>query len=193
MITPRNPAGGRDRALRVRDVMTADVVTVSPETSLAEVLQILAAEHVGGVPVVAGVAVVGVVSAADLLELEASAAAGEDDESGSPLDPWDFAPEPPEGEEAPARFFLEGWQGAEDDLSARLAQARAVGWRLDVRTASDVMTRRLCTTQPGASVRQAARAMIDHCVHRLLVMEGGALVGVVTTTDVVRAIADGRI
>lgn len=64
----------------VRDVMTADVVTVHPETPYKQVVELLTKHRVSGLPVVDRMGVVvGVVSEADLLHKEEFAAA--DDES----------------------------------------------------------------------------------------------------------------
>ncbi|HZV02075.1 MAG TPA: CBS domain-containing protein [Planctomycetota bacterium] len=53
----------------VRDVMTQVVVTVEPETPLAEVLELLRSRHISGVPVVSREgSLLGVVSMTDLLE-----------------------------------------------------------------------------------------------------------------------------
>lgn len=54
--------------MQVKDLMTPDVVTVAPETTLKEVANILVEHSIGGVPVVAaGGKVVGVVSESDIL------------------------------------------------------------------------------------------------------------------------------
>jgi CBS domain-containing protein len=54
--------------MRVKDVMTTDVVTVAPDASLKEVAGLLMERRVSGVPVVAAEGeVVGVVSEADIL------------------------------------------------------------------------------------------------------------------------------
>ena len=49
--------------LALRDIMTADVVTVSPQTTLREAMELLAQRHLSGAPVVSGGELVGVVSA----------------------------------------------------------------------------------------------------------------------------------
>ncbi|HKK08169.1 MAG TPA: CBS domain-containing protein, partial [Gemmatimonadota bacterium] len=79
--------------LRVRDVMTLDVVTTSPGTSLRDVAETLVAEGVSGLPVVAGDEVVGVVSATDLAAFAA-------DTPGAPTE-RDLRAEPglPDGDE----------------------------------------------------------------------------------------------
>jgi CBS domain-containing protein len=56
--------------MRVQDVMTTDVTTVTRDTPLKEAAQVLLDRGISGVPVVEGGAVVGVLSEADLLALE---------------------------------------------------------------------------------------------------------------------------
>jgi CBS domain-containing protein len=61
------------RAWQVRDVMTAEVATVSPDATYREVVNVITGRRIGGVPVVDGTGhVLGVVSEADVLhKLEA--------------------------------------------------------------------------------------------------------------------------
>jgi CBS domain-containing protein len=60
--------------MKVKDVMTRDVVTVGPETSLKEVAEILAERRISGMPVVrADGEVLGVVSEGDILFKERGA------------------------------------------------------------------------------------------------------------------------
>ena len=40
--------------LRLRDIMTTDVVTVSPESTIREAMELFASRHISGAPVVAG-------------------------------------------------------------------------------------------------------------------------------------------
>ena len=51
------------------------------------------------------------------------------------------------------------------------------------------MTRKVSSIEPTAHVRELARRLLEEGVHRMLVMEEGRLVGVVTTTDLVKAVA----
>lgn len=55
--------------------------------------------------------------------------------------------------------------------------------------ASDIMTPNVVTVEPEASIREAARLMLYADVHRLFVLSEGRLVGVISTTDIVRAVA----
>ncbi len=60
--------------MKVEDVMTVDVRTVSPETPLKDVAEVLSSLRVSGLPVVEAGKVVGVVSEADILTKERGAA-----------------------------------------------------------------------------------------------------------------------
>ncbi|HSM60470.1 MAG TPA: CBS domain-containing protein, partial [Longimicrobiales bacterium] len=51
------------------------------------------------------------------------------------------------------------------------------------------MSRKLVTLPPTATVADAARLMVDRHLNRLLVMTDASLVGVVTTLDVLGAVA----
>jgi CBS domain-containing protein len=57
----------------------------------------------------------------------------------------------------------------------------------------EIMTARPYTVAPGEDVREAARQMLYADVHRLFVTEGGCVVGIVSTTDIVRAVATGKL
>jgi CBS domain-containing protein len=46
---------------------------------------------------------------------------------------------------------------------------------------------------PTADVREAAQQMLYADVHRLFVTEGDAVVGVISTTDIVRAVAKAQL
>ena len=56
--------------MRVEDVMTTDVMTVTPETPLKEAARMLVGRGVSGFPVVRDGVVVGVVSETDVVDLE---------------------------------------------------------------------------------------------------------------------------
>jgi CIC family chloride channel protein len=57
----------------------------------------------------------------------------------------------------------------------------------------DIMTPRPYTIAPNEDVREAARQMLYADVHRLFVAEGDKVVGVISTTDIVRAVATGQL
>ncbi len=57
----------------------------------------------------------------------------------------------------------------------------------------DIMTPRPFTIAPGDDIRDAARQMLYADVHRIFVVKGGQVVGIISTTDIVRAVATGRL
>jgi predicted transcriptional regulator len=56
-----------------------------------------------------------------------------------------------------------------------------------------LMTPRPVTVTPTATVREAAQLLLEADVHRVFVLEEDRLVGVLSTTDIVRAIATGQL
>jgi CBS domain-containing protein len=74
------------------------------------------------------------------------------------------------------------------------AEAEAEGSDMMEQTpVRDIMTRRPYTVAPDEDVREAARQMLYADVHRLFVADGDRLVGVISTTDIVRAVATGKL
>jgi acetoin utilization protein AcuB len=78
------------------------------------------------------------------------------------------------------------------------AEAAAVGTRdrdvlFENTEVSEIMTARPLTVTPETSVREAAQQMLYAEVHRLFVESEGKLVGVISQTDIVRAVAQGRL
>ncbi len=53
--------------LRLRDIMTTDVATATPDLTLREAMELLTAKHISGAPVIAGGKVAGIFTASDLL------------------------------------------------------------------------------------------------------------------------------
>ena len=53
-------------------------------------------------------------------------------------------------------------------------------------TVGEVMTRTIITIGPERDARDAAQLMLDHAIGALPVTEAGALIGIVTETDILR-------
>jgi CIC family chloride channel protein len=64
---------------------------------------------------------------------------------------------------------------------------------LENTSVQDIMTPRPFTVAPSEDVREAARQMLYAEVHRLFVAEGDKVVGIISTTDIVRAVATGKL
>lgn len=61
------------------------------------------------------------------------------------------------------------------------------------RRASDVMTHGAVEVPSAASLRHAARMMIDNQIHRVFVSEGNKLAGVICAVDLTAAVRDARL
>ncbi|WP_036329583.1 CBS domain-containing protein [Microbispora sp. ATCC PTA-5024] len=151
--------------MKVRDVMTANVVSVTGSTSYRDVAQVLIARGVSALPVVDPRGhVIGVISEADLLRKE---------EFRKQFYGEDYRP--------PLRLRLReqfGGRGA-------TMEDRARG-----ETAAELMSAPAVTTRPFTSVVSAARLMSEHGVKRLPVVDDeGRLVGIVSRHDVLKVLA----
>ena len=60
---------------------------------------------------------------------------------------------------------------------------------LDEATVADIMTPVSFTVEPATPVSSLASFLLRGRIHRAVVTEGGRCVGIVTTTDVLRAVA----
>lgn len=184
--------------LRVRDIMTADVITVAPETTLREAMELFAKRHVSGAPVLAGGRIVGVVSTTDLMMFAAalSGVPTEREAADAPEDE-DLATEiEVESDAEPsAAFFTDLWDDAGADSSTRFQTSGSPEWNvLDEHEVSEVMTRTPVTTlPPTAAVEGAADLMRERRIHRILITEGETLAGIVSALDIVSAVADQRL
>lgn len=182
--------------LKIRDIMTRDVVTVSPELTLRETMELLAGKHLSGAPVVSGGKVTGVISATDLLSFAASLPGVETepaDESG--WDEWGNVPESEEGTRPSGAYFTEKWSdtGAELDeqrFNDLIGPERNV---LEEHTVAEAMTRSICSLPSDAEVPKAADYMRRAGVHRILVIDDGQLCGIVSAMDIAKAVAEHRL
>ena len=58
---------------------------------------------------------------------------------------------------------------------------------------SEIMTPRPLTVSPDAEVREAAQQMLYAEIHRLFVVDDGRVIGVISTSDIMRAVATGQL
>jgi predicted transcriptional regulator len=61
------------------------------------------------------------------------------------------------------------------------------------KSCGDLMSQGPLVIELNASLRDAAKLMVQHRVHRLFVVEHGRLCGVISTTDLTRAVEDARV
>jgi CBS domain-containing protein len=181
--------------LRLQDIMTRDVLTLSPEHTLRDAMSILTSKHISGAPVTQNQKVVGVVSLTDLAEL-ASSAPGIPTERPELAEwgEWDEPVEVPEGEEPPAEYFQRLWDDSGAEVAERIAEPEGPEWdALQEHTVGEAMSRNVKSLPPEASVEYAAQFMRDAAIHRILIIEDEKLLGVVSTKDIADAVADHRL
>ena len=184
--------------LKVRDVMTKEVATVPADASLRTAMELLIVRHVSGAPVESGGNVVGVVSMTDLLGFAASQTETPAEASAeAEWREWDSSSldedAQPSGVSS-AAYFTELWADSEADVPARMnVYERKGSSLLDEHTVDEVMTRTLQAITPGEELTAAAALMKRAGIHRVLVMEGRKLAGIVSASDIVRALAEHRV
>lgn len=184
--------------LRLRDIMTTDVVTVDPETTIREAMELFATRHIGGAPVVAGNRLVGVITSTDLMAFAASLpGVPTEREIRDHLDEQDEEPvddELGETDEDEGRFFPSMWDDAGAEVTERMAQHGAPEWNvLEEHQVSEAMTRApLHTLGPDDPAERAAELMEEKEIHRIFVTEDGALLGTVSSMDIAKAAAHHR-
>ncbi len=159
-------------AIRARDIMETEVHAVDAGLSLAALEDTLLRHRISGAPVLDHGALVGIVSRSDIvrsLSLERALTGVVSDFYRQILD------------ESGAAAAAE-WK-ATQALPDHLAQ----------RQVRDIMTPELITLDPDAPVRDVARVMLERHIHRVLITAGRRLVGLVSCTDLVRLLAEGRL
>ncbi len=148
--------------LRVKDVMSKEVVSVYPDDTLHEALELIVQNRISGLPVVNGNGhCVGMLSTTDLIDLTHEL----DDELHN---------------------IGRGGQTGHQWLLEQLAEA------LGSERVSEQMTENVATIRPEATLPQAAAEMLRNRVHRLPVTDqDNRLLGIVSTMDILGAVADG--
>ena len=144
--------------MKAKDVMTAEVLTVTEDTSVLEAIRLMLQRRISGLPVVdASGALVGMVTEGDLLRRV---------ELGT------------ERQHTRWIAFLAG-PGRQADEYAR-THGRKV---------RDVMTREVHTVPEHASLTDALDSMERYRIKRVPVMRGQRMIGIVTRSNLLRAIA----
>jgi CBS domain-containing protein len=147
--------------------MQRNVLTVTPETTLAELADLLVGKRVGGVPVLESGAVVGVVSRSDFARVVSLDRA------------------------------LAGLV-AEADTSAEFAPGEVTGPvgvapPLEGHVVRDVMVTAPVTVSPETPIKEVADLLVRRHLHRVLVVDGKALCGVISALDIVGLVASGKL
>ena len=145
-------------------VMTPNVLYVPPEMTVAELEERFTQDRVSGYPVIKGDEIIGVVSRSDLIQ------ALTDDITFSDCDFHD-----------------------EDVGPLYKKFVNSIGDRADAIQVEDIMSRKLYTVRPDDHLVDAADIIANKRVHRVFVLDGRELVGVITPFDFARLYSSGKI
>ena len=151
-----------------KEIMTAPVITVRPETKLTEVVNIMAEQNISGVPVVdENNVVVGIISEADIV-----AYAGKT--------------------QAVRLFSSSGWLSPYEERTVGMMYRK--GFELLANTPAErVMATRVITVTEDTPGLEVAQIMNRRKINRIPVVDAqGKLLGLITRADMVRALAEGR-
>jgi predicted transcriptional regulator len=150
---------------KVKDLMSPDIITVADEMTTDELARYLIEREISGAPVVDGQGqLIGVVSMTDIARNMA--------------EPPDFASPGSSG------FYRDDTTDLRPEGSGqRYIEERAV-------TVRDVMTPVIHHVPVTASVADVARVMVDRHIHRLVVTQGTDPVGIITSMDLLKMVAD---
>ncbi len=147
--------------IQAKDVMQRNVITVSPDLSLAQARDIFARSNISGAPVVDEEGLCGVISLADIVRVALSK---------------DFDDFPD------ASYFLGFPAFYTSELSGSLNQ------NLEQRLVEDAMTEYVYTVTPDERISVVALTMRQHHIHRVIVVEGANVVGIITTLDLIQVL-----
>lgn len=152
--------------LTAADVMRTNVLTVSKSTPISEVERLLGENRIGGLPVTDETGhITGVVSIRDLVDR--------------------YAQDPDARPRRGHSFYHSSTEDLDDeDFESFEVPEEAEG------TAGDIMTAQVYTVDQATLLRDVSARMVELNVHRLLVTNKKLTVGIVSTMDVLKALAD---
>ena len=169
----------------VKDIMQREVVTVTPDTSVRELLKHLVRAQISGVPVVTDEGeIVGVVSTTDVVRL----GAGEKElNAGDMSFEQLILPDEEYEVDSAAPFFMvsEDWSVPTENQTQALPEGVFDGF-----TVSDIMTPAVFTVTPEDTVEAVAKFLLQGRIHRALVVEEDQLKGIVTAFDLLKAFVE---
>ena len=146
-----------------QDIMTQEVLTISPEADVTEAVKTLLEKGINGLPVVDDQGrVIGIICQSDLVRMQKSL----------PL---------------PSLFTL--FDGFLPLSSSALLETEIK--RIAASKVGDAMTAKVVTIPPDMTIDQIAALMVDKKFHTLPVTDNGRLVGVVGKKDVIKTIVAG--
>ncbi len=158
--------------LTVRELMETVVHTVPPDMLLPALEQEFLEKKVSGFPVVENGELVGLVSRSDIIRQLA---------------------EERLLAQTTSDFYWDDSGFHEDRPESFQQVATRMGQRIEELRVRDMMSQQVIVVSPDDSVEVAAEKFIEHRIHRVPVVDGGRLVGVIATLQYVRLFAEHRV
>jgi CBS domain-containing protein len=152
----------------VAEVMTREVICADAEMTVFELDRLLVDQRVSGAPVLDDGLIVGVISIVDVLRAIAQ----------EQLDP-----------QRVSAFYLSPFSLALPSLEQLVARRGTLAGQLADWRVRDFMSTQLVIVSSSDPVVTAAQRMMDHKVHRLLVIDDRTLAGIVTAFDLLPLVA----
>jgi CBS domain-containing protein len=146
--------------LKVKDIMTTELITVSPETEIVQATELLLENRINGVPVTDETGkLVGILCQSDLIAQQ---------------------------KKLPIPSFFTLLNGlipliSDKQLEKQIQKIAAI-------TVAEAMTPNPVTVQPDMNIEEVAALMVDRNFHTIPVVDEGELVGIVGKEDMLRAL-----
>jgi len=149
--------------LKVKDIMTRELITVSPETEISQATKLLLENRINGIPVTDETGkLVGILCQSDLIAQQKKL----------PI---------------PSFFtFLDGLIA----LSS-MKQLEKEVQKIAAITVAQAMTPNPVTVQPDTDIEKVAALMVDKSFHTIPVIDKGELVGIVGKEDILKTLIPG--
>jgi len=146
--------------LTAKDIMTTNIVTVSPETDVSQAARLLLEKHINGIPVVdSSGGIVGVLCQSDLIAQQKKIS-------------------------LPSLFtLLDGFISFSSTKNLDMEFKKIAAIKV-----SEAMTADPTTVSPDTAIEEIATLMVNRGFHTVPVIQDGKLVGIIGKEDVLKTI-----
>jgi CBS domain-containing protein len=146
--------------LKVKDIMTKEIITVSPETEIVKATKLLLENRINGVPVLDETGrLVGILCQSDLIAQQ---------------------------RKLPIPSFFTLLDGLIPLISKKQIDKQVR--KIVAVTVAEAMTPNPVTVQPDTNIEEVAALMVDRNFHTIPVVDEGELVGIVGKEDILRTL-----
>ena len=146
--------------LKVKDIMTTEIITVSPDTEIVKATKLLLENRINGVPVLDETGrLVGILCQSDLIAQQ---------------------------QKLPIPSFFTLLDGLIPLISKKQIDKQVR--KIAAVTVAEAMTPNPVTVQPDTNIDEVAALMVDRNFHTIPVVDEGELVGIVGKEDILRTL-----